>query len=643
MRTSALKTVLAGMGVVGIAGAAHASEILVTADITTSTTWTSGNTYNLQNQIYVDPGATLTIEAGTIIASDTNIGGSLAICKGAQIFVQGTQFNPVIFTSKADVATWTGGDPKTGTWRASANEWGNLTILGGAYVSTNQHAGNIATPDAANRLDMEGLVPQFVGDTRQQCGGGDDDEDSGSITFMSLRYGGKVLGLGNELNGLSMGAIGRGTTIHHVDIMNNVDDGIETWGGTVNYKYINIWNIGDDSFDFDCGWRGKAQFGLIVQGYSKDAARGSGSCDNCCEMDGAEDSSWQPVSTNVFANFTMIGQPGAGAGRRASAWRDDDRTQFHNCIIMDIGEQVVKNDVWDGDHCTPPGSGGGYGMGGSLTFAQTWTTAYTNYSSVNAPANPADFYKAQSSGNLAEIRDTVFFRNQAANAYTDANSVNVFDVANNNVQVGSILDADGPIQSITRGGAVALQGGTITQLPVIGLDPRPKNDALTSVEWQPADGFWDGAHYRGAFAPGNSWLHGWTACEAFGFTANDAWTDLGQGLAGVTGNPVLSGTGDLSALSGLTLDLSNANPSSNALLIIGFSEIDLPALGGTLVPSIFMILPIGATDGSGNLSLGGTWPNGVPSGFRTYFQEWIFDATAPKGLSASNGLVGTTP
>ena len=122
MRTSALKTVLAGMGVVGIAGAAHASEILVTADITTSTTWTSGNTYNLQNQIYVDPGATLTIEAGTIIASDTNIGGSLAICKGAQIFVQGTQFNPVIFTSKADVATWTGGDPKTGTWRASANE-----------------------------------------------------------------------------------------------------------------------------------------------------------------------------------------------------------------------------------------------------------------------------------------------------------------------------------------------------------------------------------------------------------------------------------------------------------------------------------------------------------------------------------------
>jgi hypothetical protein len=67
------------------------------------------------------------------------------------------------------------------------------------------------------------------------------------------------------------------------------------------------------------------------------------------------------------------------------------------------------------------------------------------------------------------------------------------------------------------------------------------------------------------------------------------------------------------------------------------------ALGGTLVPSIFTILPVGATDGSGNLSLSGTWPNGIPSGFQTYFQEWIFDGTAPKGLSASNGLVGTAP
>src|SRR5689334_12672411 len=117
---------LAGAGVVGLAlsSAARASNILVTSDITVSTTWTASNTYDLQGQIFVRPGATLTINAGTVVASDTGIGGSLAVCRGAQIFVNGTQQNPVIMTSTADVATWSGGNPKTGVWRAVCNEWG---------------------------------------------------------------------------------------------------------------------------------------------------------------------------------------------------------------------------------------------------------------------------------------------------------------------------------------------------------------------------------------------------------------------------------------------------------------------------------------------------------------------------------------
>src|SRR5262245_50013777 len=103
-----MKGLMAGLGLAGIAGTASATEIFGTADIATSTTWTANNTYNLQNQIYVLPGATLTIDAGTQIISDTNIGGSLAVTKGAQIFVNGTRTAPVIFASKADQATWTG-------------------------------------------------------------------------------------------------------------------------------------------------------------------------------------------------------------------------------------------------------------------------------------------------------------------------------------------------------------------------------------------------------------------------------------------------------------------------------------------------------------------------------------------------------
>ena len=132
------------------AGSAQAAELLVTCNITTSTTWTSADTYNLQGQIYVMPGATLTIEAGTIVASDA--GGSLAVANGAQIFVNGTGKDPVIMTSKADVATWTGGDPKTGVWRESANEWGNLTIMGDGFISEDATPGNVATPSSASRM-----------------------------------------------------------------------------------------------------------------------------------------------------------------------------------------------------------------------------------------------------------------------------------------------------------------------------------------------------------------------------------------------------------------------------------------------------------------------------------------------------------
>ena len=266
----------------GLTLAPRAADVLVTSDIATSTTWTANNVYNLQDQIYVLPGATLTIEAGT--PSTANLGGSLAVCRGAQINVLGTASAPVIMTSDADDLT---------TWREVCNEWGNLTIMGNAYISENATVGNTPFPSASNVAAMEGLVASFPGDPNVLYGGGDDDDDSGSISYLSVRYGGKVIGLGNELNGISLGGIGRGTDISHVEVLNNVDDGIEIWGGTFNMRNFSIWN-GDDSLDIDQGFRGRAQYGLIVQGFSTDAPQGSGVGDNACEIDGAEDSTGSP-------------------------------------------------------------------------------------------------------------------------------------------------------------------------------------------------------------------------------------------------------------------------------------------------------------------------------------------------------------
>ena len=117
------------------------------------------------------------------------------------------------------------------------------------------------------------------GTLRGKYGGGltpDDDDNSGILKYVSIRHGGIGIAADNEINGLTMGGVGRGTVISHVEVFANFDDGFEWFGGTVNSKYLITWNIGDDSFDTDRGYRGKSQFGLVVKGVCKDGESGSG-------------------------------------------------------------------------------------------------------------------------------------------------------------------------------------------------------------------------------------------------------------------------------------------------------------------------------------------------------------------------------
>jgi hypothetical protein len=216
----------------------------------------------------------------------------------------------------------------------------------------------------------------------------------------------------------------------------------------------------------------------------------------------------------------MIGQP--ISGDQATAWRAGARVQYRNCLIMDIGEQVVRNDDIDGDGSQ------GYGFNGTLTFPQIWTTGSDQFSTVNAPANPALFYQAQLPGKLAELKDSVFFRNLAANAYNAANNNGVFDPANNNVLIPGFAVADEPVVQIIRGPLVN-PTPTLTMLPVIGLDPRAKGPAATSVESAPSNGFFTPAQYRGGFSATENWTCDWTASDAFGFNIAPAGTCTVEG------------------------------------------------------------------------------------------------------------------
>lgn len=120
------------------------------------------------------------------------------------------------------------------------------------------------------------------------------------------------------------------------------------------------------------------------------------------------------------------------------------------------------------------------------------------------------------------------------------------------------------------------------------------------------------------------------------------WQDLGHGLAGQNGIPVLTGQGAQTAGGPVGIQLSGGAPSSIGILVVGFSRVDLPFAGGTLVPFPDVVVQPIPLDANGGFALGTNWPAGAPVGIDTWYQTWILDAAGPQGYSASNALKATT-
>jgi hypothetical protein len=121
------------------------------------------------------------------------------------------------------------------------------------------------------------------------------------------------------------------------------------------------------------------------------------------------------------------------------------------------------------------------------------------------------------------------------------------------------------------------------------------------------------------------------------------WTDQGSALAGVFGDPLLVGQGDLSTGSDNLVSLSQAAPSALAGIFIGLAGGGVPFKGGTLKPFPFVGPVILGTGPTGTLPLPFVMPPGVPPGTEMWVQWAIQDATAIKGASLSNAILGLTP
>ncbi len=253
----------------------------VSTDITTNTTWSG--VVLLQNKVYVKNNATLTIAPGTIIRGDKNSQGTLIITRGAKINAAGTASNPIVFTSNEAVGNRAEGD------------WGGVVVLG---LARNNQPGGVAS--------IEGLVPS----TDTQFGGAFDNDNSGVMQYVRIEFSGIPLEPNKELNGLTMGSVGSGTTVDHIQVSFCGDDSFEFFGGTVNCKYLIAYRGLDDDFDTDFGYRGKIQFGLAIRDPFLSDAPGDS---NCFETDNdAQGSTAQPKTSPIFSNMTIVGPKGDG-------------------------------------------------------------------------------------------------------------------------------------------------------------------------------------------------------------------------------------------------------------------------------------------------------------------------------------------
>jgi len=281
---------------------------------TGTTTWTKNQKYLLEGFIFVNEGQTLTIEPGTVIRGKTGQGenaSALIVARGGKIIARGTREEPIVFTVE--------GDDLAGSVPVKAKGlWGGLILLGNARLNIEN-----------NETHIEGIP---FSEPRGLYGGSLDDDNSGILEYVSVRHGGTNIGSGNEINGLTLGGVGSKTEINHIEIISNLDDGVECFGGTVNLRYIAVSYCGDDAFDFDLGYHGNAQFLLAIQ------SRETG--DKIIEITGGISPGYGlPYTLPAIANLTGIGR-GFNSGSKTGTISANGAGLILNSIFVNQDEGI---------------------------------------------------------------------------------------------------------------------------------------------------------------------------------------------------------------------------------------------------------------------------------------------------------------
>ncbi|WP_353550691.1 hypothetical protein [Sediminibacterium sp. KACHI17] len=419
-----------------IAPPVNPNETIISGTLTANKTLTADKTWTLKGYVYVPNGITLTIEAGTTIKSDKTEKGALCIERGGKIQANGTVDKPIVMTSGQDAGSRAPGD------------WGGLIILGNAPTNRS------STPVIEGGLD-------------RPYGGTNATDNSGTLKYVRIEYAGIAAFPGSEINGLTLGGVGSGTTIENVQVVYGNDDAYEFFGGNVNAKYLVAFATADDDFDFDFGYTGKIQFAVALRDPS---FVDNGDAGNGIEADNdGSGTTATPYTRPVLSNFTFVG-PNNAAGTAANhnfgnRWRRAVRFVLRNSILMgwQKGGFSIESDGTANDYSA---------AGGTSEFKNNL---------VHAVADP---YRV--SGLTAATLNAAAIRTKAESegckTYTSADDIKLtspFTITNPNL------------------------------LPAAG------SDALTGASFTGLDAFFTTTTHVGAFGTTN-WMASWTRFPAKG-------------------------------------------------------------------------------------------------------------------------------
>lgn len=412
--------------------------------------WTKDNVYQLDGLVFLEAGGVLNIEAGTVIQGlETTTTGdntsALIITRNAQIHAIGTAAEPIIFTSELD-------DLSGSLTADDSGLWGGLVILGN---------GVIARPTGEDQV--EGISTMEL---RARYGGTNDDDDSGTLRYVSIRHGGAELAPGNEINGLTLGGVGRGTEIDYIEVFANSDDGIEWFGGAVECKHLVVAFPGDDGMDWDFGWRGKGQHWFVIMG--TDVGNNGG------EHDGASPDGQAPFSNPTIYNATYIGSGlnAAADNEFALLMRDNTGGTYANSIFTSFKEKAIS--IED----LPAASG---------------VDSYGNLLAGDLQIKNNYWWEFGAGSTLDAIVDTYATGDDPTAAGVIAHLSNSGNTLANPFICGISRIAEGKLNPTLADGSNAASGAPV-----------------------PTDLFFDQVTYHGAFGS-NNWATGWTAMDLYGY------------------------------------------------------------------------------------------------------------------------------